>query len=1071
MINKIYILFLFITTILNANDSSKHILVLHSYNKSMTWEINIEKAISDVLEPNKNGYILHTEYMDTKRIFTKEYILKLKELYKIKYKNIKFDLILSSDNNAFNFLRTNRDKLFGDIPTVFCGVNSFKESDLYKLSNYIGVAENFNSKDTISTALKLLPQTKKVYIINDFLTTGLAWKKTIKEQLKDFKNIKLIYSKNLSMQELQKKVQNLPKDSIVLLGVYFKDKNGTYYTYEKVGTLISSSSNVPIFCLLKFNIKGNVIGGDVIGGYYQGEAMAKLAKKVLDGIDISTIKVIKNGATKGIYNYLGLKKWDINSKLLGKNNIIINKPIGFYDKYFLSIWLSIFFVCIIILLFILNYKRKLYEQKLLNTKEDLEHNIRKRTKELEIKTEYLNRFYNNNGIGILLVDQNRIVKDINEKLAQMWGYKREDMIGKSAELFHISKESYMKFGKIAFELARKDKKIDISYQFKQKDGKLFWAKFSGEPINNSDVLWIITDISQLKEKENELTLAKEEAEEANKAKSEFLANMSHEIRTPMNGIIGMTHLALQTLLDKKQKKYLNNINNSAMNLLNIINDILDISKMEAGKLEINKIDFNMKSLLTDITNMIMIKAKEKGLEFKVEHSCIENNICNGDSLRISQILINLIGNAIKFTNKGFVKVSVTRNTENLVRFEIEDSGIGISKEEQLKLFEPFSQADGSTTRKYGGTGLGLSISKQLVNLMSGRIWVESEVGVGSKFIFEIELERGNPQDIEDAVVIDNNQINTLKNSKILLVEDNIINQEIIVGLLENSGINIDIASNGKDGIDMYNKNSYELILMDLQMPIMGGYEATEIIRKKDTNIPIIALTANAMIEDIEATKKAGMNEHLTKPINVDKLYEILLKYISKKVTNIDNITKNKEDIPIPTFKYIDTPLGLSHMANNKKLYLKILNNFCTNYKDLKLEQLNTEELKRVAHTIKGLSSNIGATSLSTVSNDIENTLDKSLFDKFYVELEKVINELKDLKEDKIESNILELDIKKRDEYFRSLKEYATKRRAKQCRDILEELDMYQISDADKIITDNIKLYLETRDYKKIWEIL
>ncbi len=253
--------------------------------------------------------------------------------------------------------------------------------------------------------------------------------------------------------------------------------------------------------------------------------------------------------------------------------------------------------------------------------------------------------------------------------------------------------------------------------------------------------------NKIKDRTEELIVERDKAQKATKTKSQFLANMSHEIRTPMNGIIGMSHLALETSLNEKQKEYIQKINNSANSLLSIINDILDFSKIEAGKLDINKIDFEFKYLLQNISDVVKFKADEKGLDFEINY---DEKILylHGDSLRISQILINLMNNAIKFTESGYIKVNIINTgIDNIYKFEVEDTGIGLTKEQISKLFQSFTQADGSTTRKYGGTGLGLSISKQLVELMGGKIWVESRYGVGSKFIFEIKLEEANRAEI------------------------------------------------------------------------------------------------------------------------------------------------------------------------------------------------------------------------------------------------------------------------------------------------------------------------------------
>ena len=701
-------------------------------------------------------------------------------------------------------------------------------------------------------------------------------------------------------------------------------------------------------------------------------------------------------------------------------------------------------------------------------------------KRLQDEKNHLNMFYNNSAIGILLVDKNRTTIEVNDKLLSLWGYSKEEVIGKNAEIFHKSHEHYIEFGQKAFREALSDNKIDIEYQFKRKDGSLFWSRFFGEIFGDSNVLWLITDIDELKQKEKALKKAKLKAEESTKLKSEFLANMSHEIRTPMNGIVGMTYLALQdNSINDKQKKYLSNIDNSAHNLLTIINDILDFSKIEAGKLSMEKLDFDICEVKENIKNLVEFKAQEKGLQFNI--SCTytnDNSILFGDPTRIFQVLINLVNNAIKFTHEGSVVLKIETQENGIARFEVKDTGIGLSQEEQNQLFVAFMQADGSITRKYGGTGLGLSISKQLVELLGGHIWVESEVDVGSSFIFEIPLLAGDPSKvIKESASSEAQDIATLQGSSILLVEDNTLNQEIIVGLLEQAKIDIEIANNGEEAVNMFKERAhkYELILMDLQMPIMDGYEATKIIRKIDKNIPIIALTANAMSEDIEQTKAIGMQELLSKPIEVEKLFATLLKYISKKVDTTalkleENIT---ESLAIPKFKHIDTQRGLSLMAGNSKLYLKILNDFYHNYKDIRLEELDDQELERVAHTIKGLSANIGALSLSEIAKEIEISKDRRLFNKLYKELNVIISDLDILEEDKKSSSkkLVLLENDKRDELFNALREVVASQRMKRIQLVIAEIKNYSLSQEDEESLESLEELIYQRKYRDALEFL
>jgi len=422
---KSMILIILLLSTLYSNEA-KHILLLNSYNQSMSWVQNITKSVYDVLKPDKNNYIVHIENMDTKRIYNQKYLKQLKQIYTNKYKDIKFDLILSSDNNAFDFLRNNRNDIFGKVPVSFSGVNFFKDSDLDGYVKYTGITEEFDVIGTLNLALKLKPNTKEIFIINDYLKTGIAWRKTIEERLVNFnKDIKITYSKNDTIANLQKKLNSLSSDTIVLLGVYFKDKEGTYFTYEKIGEVLSIHSKVPVFCLLEFNLNKGVLGGNVIGGYYQGEAMSKIAKKILDGVPIDSIPVQKTGATKSVFDYVELEKYDISMSDLPLDSLIINEPLSYFNKHkfvILSSLAIISLLVVIIIILLLNIKEKKISQKKLkqskyeirDLNKTLEEKILKRTKELETSNEELHT-----SLSHLKQTQNKLIE--SEKMASLGG--------------------------------------------------------------------------------------------------------------------------------------------------------------------------------------------------------------------------------------------------------------------------------------------------------------------------------------------------------------------------------------------------------------------------------------------------------------------------------------------------------------------------------------------------------------------------------------------------------------------------------------------------------------------------
>ncbi len=638
----------------------------------------------------------------------------------------------------------------------------------------------------------------------------------------------------------------------------------------------------------------------------------------------------------------------------------------------------------------------------------IEEQLQDKLAELELIVEHA-------GAGIAYV-KGRKIMGVNEAAANIIGIPVDELLFKDTRIIFPGDEEYEKFGLVHYPELRAGNIVDVEFQTRNGRGEEIWVHLTGQAVDSGALdekgaVWIIQDMTAVHEYQNQLKEAKKFAEEASRSKSDFLANMSHEIRTPMNAIIGMTRLVQETELDPLQKKYVGRIATSSAMLLDLLNGILDFSKIEAGQLILEEQPFFLETVLDNVYTTMIGLAREKKLTLLIDRGEEVPDAFVGDSTRLGQILVNLVGNAIKFTDQGKISVHValdgaaSTEEKTVLCFTVKDTGIGIPADKQRHLFGSFQQADSSISRCYGGTGLGLAISGQLVQLMGGEISLSSTEGIGSTFSFTIVLPICAKEEVQQVCRIDATSAAKVTGLAVLLVEDNEANRELGTIILESSGQKVRVAENGLQALELLSTNQFDVILMDVQMPEMDGVTATRVIRAVEegrepetlltgelllklkhrlagNHVPIIAMTAHAMDSDRIRCLDAGMDEYLTKPFQPEQVVEALQKFGGKE-TMMEAPSTSDEPVS-PTVDEQEVDLGSRvrrHLSATYKLQPEQVDQLLVTSEKSLAEHLDkalaalkaedSELLREAAHGLKGNLLNLGLAEYAQTAAEIE----------------------------------------------------------------------------------------------------